>query len=1003
MHAIRRFQTLAVLAVLCCTQGLASAKTALDDYVEKPDASYGFELESTRNKEGYTVFVIQMTSQTWRTPAEVDRTLWEHEVLVAVPWATHSGNQNTAMLIVNGGTNSAPPTEDNDQLLGTLAIATGSIAAMISQVPNQRLAFTDEDETRIEDELLAYGMDKYLVTGDPEWLIQLPMTKAVVRAMDTVQQFAREADFAFPTVPRVDDFVVLGGSKRGWATWLTAAVEARKGAASRVRAIVPVSIDLLNMDEQFIHHWNAYGFYAPSVHDYADLDIPCRSLSPAGQAMLQIIDPHEYRDRLTMPKLVLNSAGDQFFLPDSSQFYFDQLPEPKQLRYTFNTDHSQAQDLGSIVPATVAWLSEVLDDARPPQFSWTLEPNGAIRVQAADEPERVRLWHATNPDARDFRLETLGPAWTSMELTQTASGEYVGYRAPPPQGWTAFGVELSFAGSTLIPTPLESDQIYTTPVRVTPSDLPFRDADGPCGRYAPPVWAPASTARADHRWTFVGAPAFYADPVVIAGPPSASGADPGVVRLRDVGDLGFELRFQEWDYRDGWHPAEDIPYVLLEAGRHVMGDGSVWEAGSFELGGTGTWSSVGFAAGFPRAPHLFLTMQSANGAQAASVRARNVTASGFEAAMFEQESLMDGHVIETIGYLAIHSPAGGGLLDLNTAQVPYLLQTLTADHRWTPVLSQRLRLEEEQSRDPETDHVEETLHVLALGNQFFAQQVTHRGADPTALRRLPPTAAAPMEWGLIRGIDHNWQMLPFAKTYDDPILIAKPASSHGADPGVIRLGDVQADMARLRYQEWPYLDGSHTREDVFYLVSEAGRHGLGGLAVEAGRLRTDKLSRAGLWENVAFRQPFAQHPVLLASVTSDNGWDTVTSRIRALDATGFQIAMDEQESNTDGHVNETLGWVAVQPGNARTGDGRALDVFFTSVDDRHTAIPFTVPTQHRHPSVIADIVSTYGSDPVVLRYADPTGTAILLKLAEEQSRDDETAHVREDIGVFAAE
>lgn len=992
-----------LLTAFCCADVYAAEMTALDVYVEKPDASYGFSRIGTRNKEGYTVFVIRMTSQTWRSPDEVDRTLWEHEVLIAVPWVTHSGNQNTALLIVNGGTNSAPPTEENDQLLGTLAIATGSIAAMVSQVPNQRLAFADEDDTRIEDELLAYGMDKYLVTGDPEWLIHLPMTKAVVRAMDTVQQFAREADFAWPAVPRVDDFIVLGGSKRGWATWLTAAVEARKGDASRVRAIVPISIDLLNMDEQFIHHWNAYGFYAPSVHDYADLDIPCRSLTPEGQAMLQIIDPHEYRDRLTMPKLVLNSAGDQFFLPDSSQFYFDQLPEPKQLRYTFNTDHSQGQDLAGIIPPTLAWLSEVLDRRQPPQFSWTLEPNGAIRVRTADAPDTVRLWHATNPASRDFRLEALGPAWTSTPLTRTASGDYVGYRPPPPRGWTAFGVELTFAGSTLIPTPLESDQIYTTPVRVTPTDLPFKDEDGPCGRYAAPIWVPSGAARGDHRWTFVGAPAFYASPVVIAGPPSFAGADPGVVRLRGIGDLGFELRFQEWDYRDGQHVPENIPFVLLEAGRHFMSDGSVWEAGAFELDGTGRWSPVGFAGSFPRAPHLFLTMQTANGVQAASVRARNVTASGFEAALFEQESLMDGHVAERIGYLAVHSPAGGGLIELGSAQVPYLLQTVTADHRWTPALSQRLRLEEEQSRDPETDHVDETLHVLALGSQFFAQQVTDRGTDTTALRRLPPTAAAPMEWGLIRGIDHNWQTLPFAKTYNNPIVIAKPASSHGVDPGVIRLDGIQGGMARLRYQEWPYLDGSHTREDVFYLVSEAGRHALGGLGVEAGRLRTNKLARAGLWESVAFRQPFAEHPVLLSSVMTENGLETVTTRIRGLSASGFQLAMDEQESSSDGHVSEILGWFAVRPGTARTGDGRELDVFFTSVDDRAAPIPYTRPTAHRHPSVIADIVSTYGLDPVSLRYADPTGTAILLKLAEERSKDDETGHVPEDVGVFAAE
>jgi PhoPQ-activated pathogenicity-related protein len=41
---------------------------------------------------------------------------------------------------------------------------------------------------------------------------------------------------------------------------------------------------------------------------------------------------------------LINSAGDQFFLPDSSHFYWDELPNPKSLRYTFNTDHRQADD-----------------------------------------------------------------------------------------------------------------------------------------------------------------------------------------------------------------------------------------------------------------------------------------------------------------------------------------------------------------------------------------------------------------------------------------------------------------------------------------------------------------------------------------------------------------------------------------------------------------------------------------------------------------------------------
>jgi hypothetical protein len=35
--------------------------------------------------------------------------------------------------------------------------------------------------------------------------------------------------------------------------------------------------------------------------------------------------PNAYRDRLTMPKFIINSAGDQYFLPDSSQFYFNAI------------------------------------------------------------------------------------------------------------------------------------------------------------------------------------------------------------------------------------------------------------------------------------------------------------------------------------------------------------------------------------------------------------------------------------------------------------------------------------------------------------------------------------------------------------------------------------------------------------------------------------------------------------------------------------------------------
>ncbi len=41
--------------------------------------------------------------------------------------------------------------------------------------------------------------------------------------------------------------------------------------------------------------------------------------------LYSFVDPISYKDRLTMPKYIVNGVGDQFFLPDSSQFYWDQL------------------------------------------------------------------------------------------------------------------------------------------------------------------------------------------------------------------------------------------------------------------------------------------------------------------------------------------------------------------------------------------------------------------------------------------------------------------------------------------------------------------------------------------------------------------------------------------------------------------------------------------------------------------------------------------------------
>jgi PhoPQ-activated pathogenicity-related protein len=445
-----------VLGALALPAAAADApkKTPLDDYLAKPDPTYAWKLVRTVPGDGVTSYVLDLKSQTWRSASEVDRPVWQHWLTITKPDKVTS---DTALLTIGGGRNGSEAPKDAPGDAIDRARRSGTVVVALGQVPNQPLVFNKDGKERVEDDLIAYCHIKFLETNDPTWVTRLPMVKSAIKAMDAATGFlASEAGGKVA----VKQFVVAGGSKRGWTTWLTGAVD------PRVKAIIPIVIDVVNVRLSMMNHFAAYGFWAPAVGNYSEQHrVMDRWDAPGMEALNRIEDPYHYLDRLTLPKYVVNAAGDQFFTPDSSRFYFDGLKGAKYLRYVPNADHSlRGSDAGDSI---LAFYRAVVKDAPLPKFTWKMGKDGSITVEAETKPLEVNLWQATNPKARDFRVMSIGKAYTSSPLKADSKGVYVGRVVKPGSGWTAFFVELVFdSGDAKAPYK------FTTQVQVVPDVLP---------------------------------------------------------------------------------------------------------------------------------------------------------------------------------------------------------------------------------------------------------------------------------------------------------------------------------------------------------------------------------------------------------------------------------------------------------------------------------------------------------------------------------------------------
>ena len=234
----------------------------------------------------------------------------------------------------------------------------------------------------------------------------------------------------------------------------------------------------------------------------------------------------------------------------------------------------------------------------------------------------------------------------------------------------------------------------------------------------------------------------YKKPVIIANTVTRNDTSPNVIRISNITADGFNIQLQEYDYLDNIHDLEIVSYIVMEEGSYILDDGSQVEAGLFNASATS--SPIALINEFSVKPVILTSINSNNAPEAVIGRVKNITSSGFDYKLQEQEVNSQDHGLETAAYLA-WTPGSGATngirfqagstsdsvtkanyrinFDQQFDNLPFHFAAMqTTDGNDTSALkivqagieSMETMVEEEASKDSETDHTEEIAGYLVI-------------------------------------------------------------------------------------------------------------------------------------------------------------------------------------------------------------------------------------------------------------------------------------------------
>ncbi len=255
------------------------------------------------------------------------------------------------------------------------------------------------------------------------------------------------------------------------------------------------------------------------------------------------------------------------------------------------------------------------------------------------------------------------------------------------------------------------------------------------------------------------------------------------------------------------------------------------------------------------------------------------------------------------------------------------------------------------------------------------------------------------ETGTLR-LDHNWSKIPVKRSYSNPVIILGVPSFQGSHEITSRVVINNNNDFRARIDEWKCLDGSHTKEQVSYMVIEAGTYKLeNGATLIAGVANNVNHN----WKQVNFPSAFEKTPLLFVQRTKSDGGYAATVRVNhsRTNRNGFQMRIQESKIQDDKHYNENVSWIAVEESISNSENSFEVKGTGKKINSSWATINF-IQSYSKDAPLFATIQSVYEADPVTIRYDANSFSSKRVKvfLEEENCIKDGKNHANEEVAYW---